>query len=312
MIITLTPNPSVDRTLQVKRLFFNEILRTNQPRLDWGGKGFNVSRALRLVGEESLALGWVGGGTGKMVEDGLEKLGIETDFVWVEDETRTNTIVREESGEWYMRFNEPGPHIPDQAVSALMDKTARYAQTGNIWVASGSLPLDVSADFYANLFKMLQGRGVRVFFDTNGEALKRGIRQKPFLVSPDSAEAEAIVGFEIKNIEDAKKAALTFLRQGVEHVAINAEEEKLLLVSQKEMVVASPLKVPSRNITGARDALMAGLVYGFARDYSLKEIACWANAFKAAWISNSRYEDIDRSAVFTLRERAEAISIPML
>lgn len=312
MIITLTPNPSVDRTLQVKRLFFNEILRTDQARLDWGGKGFNVSRALRLLRQESLALAWVGGGAGKMLEDGLNKLGIETDFVWVEEETRTNTIAQEEGGEWYMRLNEPGPHIPETAVRELIDKTTLYAHTGNIWVASGSLPLDVPVDFYARLFKMLQAKGVRVFFDSNGEALKLGLTLKPYLVSPDLAEAEAVVGFSIRNIEDAKKAVLSFLRLGVEHIAISFDQGKLVLASQKEMVTASPLKVPTRNITGSGDALMAGLVYGFSKHHALKETARWANAFRAAWVSNARYEDIREGTVENLFHRAEAISLPMI
>lgn len=312
MIITLTPNPSVDRTLKVKRLFFNEILRTNQARLDWGGKGFNVSRALRLVDQDSLALAWVGGGAGKMLEDGLNRLGIETDFVWVEEETRTNTIALEDGGEWYIRLNEPGPHIPETAVRELIDKTTLYAHTGNIWVASGSLPLDVSVDFYARLIKMLHSKGARVFFDANGEALRLGLAQKPFLVSPDLAEAEAVVGFLVKNIEDAKKAVLSFLRLGVEHIALSFDEGKLVLASQKEMVIASPLRVPTRNITGAGDALMAGLVYGFSKHQALREIARWGAAFRAAWVSNARYEDIREGTVESLFQRAEAVSLPMI
>lgn len=311
MIITLTPNPSVDRTLQVSRLFFNEIIRTSQANLSWGGKGFNVSRALRLVDQPSVALAWVGGGAGKMLEDGLNKLGIQTDFVWVDEETRTNTIAQEEGGEWYMRFNEAGPHIPDRAIEELNEKTARYAMVGNIWVASGSLPQDVPNDFYANLIRMLQGKGVRVFFDSNDEALRLGLAEKPFLVSPDLLEAEALVGFQLKNIDDVKKAALSFLRLGVEHVALSFEAGKLILASQREMVIASPLKVPYRNITGAGDALMAGLVYGFSREERLSEIARWASAFRGAWVSNARYEEIDKKTVGGLFDVVEAVSLPM-
>lgn len=312
MIITLTPNPSVDRTLQVSRLFFNEILRTKKVRLDWGGKGFNVSRALRLVNEESLALAWVGGGTGKMLEDGLNRLGIRTDFVWVEEETRTNTIAREDSEEWFIRLNEPGPHIPDEAIQMLIEKTERYANPEDIWVASGSLPQDVPVGFYADLFRMLQNRGVKTFFDANGEALRLGIKEKPFLINPSPIEAEALLGFTVNNVEDAKKAALTFLRQGVEHVAIRFEVGKLVLASQKEMVIGSPLKVPTRNITAEGDALMAGLVYGFAHHHNLREIACWAVAFRAAWVSSEDYDAIDKDAIADLYARAEATSISML
>lgn len=311
MIVTLTPNPSVDRTLQVQRLFFNEILRTKKVRLDWGGKGFNVSRALRLLDEESLALAWVGGGAGKMLEDGLNRLGIRTDFVWVEEETRTNTIAQEDSEEWLIRLNEPGPHIPEDAIQTLIEKTTKYANPGDIWVASGSLPQDVSDGFYADLFRMLQSRGVKTFFDSNGEALRLGIKEKPFLISPPLSEVEAILGFPIKNVEDAKKAALAFLRQGVEHVAILFEVGKLVFASQNEMVTVSPLKVPNRNITGEGDALMAGLVYGFAHQHTLKEIASWAIAFRAAWVSSEDYDAIDKNGIIELYQRTEALSINM-
>ena len=121
MIITLTPNPSVDRTLHVPQLRFNEVLRAHDVRVDWGGKGFNVSRALRILNEETLALAWVGGGTGRMVQHGLNQLGIKTDFVWVEEETRINTVAQEDSGEWYIRLNEPGPHIPEDAIQSLLE-----------------------------------------------------------------------------------------------------------------------------------------------------------------------------------------------
>ena len=106
MIITLTPNPSVDRTLHVPQLRFNEVLRAHDVRVDWGGKGFNVSRALRILNEETLALAWVGGGTGRMMQHGLNQLGIKTDFVWVEEETRINTVAQEDSGQLMLPFVE--------------------------------------------------------------------------------------------------------------------------------------------------------------------------------------------------------------
>ena len=147
MIITLTPNPSVDRTLVVHRLKFNEILRAEPALLDWGGKGLLVSRGLVALGQPSLALGWVGGGTGKTLEDGLNKFGIKTDFVWVDGETRTNTVIQEESNDWYMLVNETGPHVPPGAVDEMIAKASKYANPGDIWVTAGSLPPGVPETF---------------------------------------------------------------------------------------------------------------------------------------------------------------------
>jgi len=115
-----------------------------------------------------------------MLQHGLNQLEIKTDFVWVDDETRINTVAQEESGEWYIRLNEPGPHIPEDAVQSLLAKAEAYASEDDVWVASGSLPQDVPPDFYAQLIRLLKGKGVKVLFDANAEALKAGLSEAPF------------------------------------------------------------------------------------------------------------------------------------
>ncbi len=312
MIITFTPNPSVDRTITVNRLMFNEILRGNNARVDWGGKGFNVSRGLMMLGQPSLALGWVGGGAGKMLEDGLNKLRIKTDFVWVDEETRTNTVVQEEASEWYMRVNEPGPHIPLAAIDEMILKTNSYANPGDIWVTSGSLPQGVPDEFYADLIRMLKAKGVRVFFESIAEPFKLGLRERPWLVSPDVTEAEHLLGYSIQNFDAAKRAAMSFMQQGAEYVALAIETGGVLLASQSLMVMASPVKVPVRNVTGAGDALMAGLVDGFVTYQPLVEIARQASAFRATWVSHRDYTTIRREDYLELLPKVEVRAIPLL
>jgi len=312
MIITLTPNPSVDRTLHVPQLRFNEVLRAHDVRVDWGGKGFNVSRALRILNEETLALAWVGGGTGRMVQHGLNQLGIKTDFVWVEDETRINTVAQEDSGEWYIRLNEPGPHIPEDAIQSLLAKAEAYASKNDIWVAAGSLPQDVPADFYAQLIHLLKNKGVRVFFDANGEALRAGLTDPPFLVNPDITETENYVGFSIHNYDDAKRAVLPFLRLGVEYVALSIDGLGLLLASQQEMMLATPPKVSIRNVTGAGDALMAGMAYGFARGMDLREIARLGAAFSAVAVTTESLASVKNSDVEAMLPRVEVRTVNVM
>jgi len=312
MIITLTPNPSVDRTLHVPQLRFNEVLRAHDVRVDWGGKGFNVSRALRILNEETLALAWVGGGTGRMVQHGLNQLGIKTDFVWVEEETRINTVAQEDSGEWYIRLNEPGPHIPEDAIQSLLAKAEAYASNNDIWVTAGSLPQDVPADFYTQLIHLLKNKGVRVFFDANGEALRAGLSDPPFLVNPDITETENYVGFSIHNYEDAKRAVLPFLRLGVEYVALSIDGLGLLLASQQEMMLATPPKVSIRNVTGAGDALMAGMAYGFARGMDLREIARLGAAFSAVAVTTVSLASVKNSDVEAMLPRVEVRTVNVM
>ena len=311
MIITLTPNPSVDRTLVVHRLKFNEILRAEPALLDWGGKGFNVSRGLVSLGQPSLALGWVGGGAGKMLEDGLNKLGIKTDFVWVDGETRTNTVVQEESNDWYMLVNETGPHVPPGGIDEMIVKASKYANSGDIWVTAGSLPPGVPEDFFANLIRMLKAKGVHVVFDATGSPFKLGVKEVPWMLYPEVAEAERLVGFEIRNFDMAKRAAMHFLQQGIEYVALMLENRGMLLSSKSLMVMASPLKVPVVRVTGARGAMCAGLVDGFVRGLDLVEIARRASAFRASYVSSKDYDTIRHEDFLELMPKVEIRSIPM-
>lgn len=296
----------------VKRLKFNEKLRAAPAQLDWGGKGFNASRGLSMLGQPSLALAWVGGGAGKMLEDGLNKLGIKTDFVWVDGETRTNTVVQEQDNNWYMLVNEIGPHVPPGAIKEMIEKAGKYANPGDIWVVAGSMPPGVPEDFYAILIRMLKAKGVHIVFDATAAPYSLGIKEIPWLLYPEVTEAERLVGFEIGTFDIAKRAAMSFLQQGIEIVALMLETGGVLLSSKSLMVMASPLKVPVRRVTGARGALCAGLVDGFVRGLDLVEIARRAAAFRAVYISNKDYSTIRQEDFLDLIPKVEIRSIPML
>ena len=296
MIYTLTPNPSIDRSLTLPEIRFNTVLRSHQVRLDWGGKGFNVSRALAQFGIESTAMAWVGGGTGKMLADGLQRLGIATDFVWVEEETRTNTMIIEEQGDWHIKVNEPGPPISQQDVEQLISKAESYVKKGDLWILSGSLPPDVPVDFYAQLTTLLKSRGAKVYLDSNGDPLRLGCQAGPYLVKPNAFEASHIVGFDINDQEDAKRAALPFLRMGVEFFGLTMGSSGLLLATQREMVFASPPKMGVHNAAGSGDTVMAAIIYAQMQGMSLVEVARWAVATGAASVETEGVSEftIDR------------------
>jgi 1-phosphofructokinase family hexose kinase len=282
MIVTLTPNPSIDRTLTVPEISFNDAIRVQRVRLDWGGKGFNVSRALKEFGIDSIVIAWVGGGSGKMLADGIQSLGIQTDFVWVEGDTRTNTSIIENQSDWRIKANEPGPHITTDDIDQMFLKVQTYAKKGDIWLLSGSLPPDVPEDFYASLIELLKSRGALVYLNANDNALRYGCEAVPYVVKSDPEEAAKIVGFSIADLEDAKRAALPFLRMGISYFALSLDDNDVLLASQKLMVYAKAPKVVCRNAGGAGDALLAGLLYAQHHDKDLVEVARWAVATAAA------------------------------
>lgn len=312
MIYTLTPNPSVDRSITVSEIRFNSVLRSQNLRLDWGGKGFNVSRSLHQLGIESVAMGWVGGGTGKMLADGLQRLGIQTDFVWVDQDTRTNTMIIEAEGEWHIKVNEPGPPISRDDIEQLILKVEGYAKKGDLWVLSGSLPPDVPEEFYAQLIGLFHQRGARVYLDASGQALLHGCQAGPYLVKPNVFEASQLVGFSIDNQEDAKRAALHFLRMGIDYFALTMGETGLLLASQREMVFAAPPRVAVSNTTGAGDALMAGMIYAQLREMELVEVARWGVAAGSASVETAAVSQFDVERVQALLAEVDSRLINVL
>ena len=300
MIYTLTPNPSIDRTIMIPEIRFNSVLRSDRIRLDLGGKGFNVSRSLHTFGIESLAIAWVGGGSGKILADGLQGLGVQTDFVWVDQDTRGNTMIIEENGDWWIKVNEPGPPISKDAVEQLYKKVEGYAKKGDWWVLSGSLPPDLPVEFYAELIALLNKRGARVYLDARGEALHYGYQAVPYMVKPNIEEASHIVGFEAADQEDAKRAALPFLRMGVSIFALTMGSMGLLLATQREMVFAKGPKVIAHNTAGSGDALLAALLYAEQHGKNLAEMAAWAVATGAASAETEGVSEFDLRRVQTL------------
>jgi 1-phosphofructokinase family hexose kinase len=280
VIVTVTPNPGLDRTLTVPRIVFNQMMRATASRLDWGGKGFNVSRALQALGVDSVATGFIGGATGRMLERGLSDLGITTDFVPVAGETRTNTVITsaestpsraeglsagtDADAQRYVKVNEPGPTVRAEEVATFFDRTRERVRPGDIWVLCGSLPPGVPPDFYAQLTGLVQARGAQALLDSSGEALRLGCTASPYLVKPNVVEAEEVTGQEISSDADTLAAAESFLRQGIELVALSLGADGLLLASKELAVWARPPCVQARNPVGAGDALLAGIASALA------------------------------------------------
>lgn len=278
MIVTVTPNPALDRTLTVRRIAFGEATRAIASRLDWGGKGVNVSRALQALGAESVVMGFVGGAAGEALARGLADLGLVADLTPIAGETRTNVVVAEMDGERYVKVNEAGPLVSGEEVAAFFDQVRGRARAGDAWALCGSLPPGAPADFYARLIGMLRVAGARAFLDASGEPLRLGCVAAPFLVKPNRVEAEEMTGQSIRSIQDALRATRFFLRQGVALTALSLGAEGLLLASQERAVWAMPPSVRARSPVGAGDALLAGLVWAFDRGLELEEAARWGVA----------------------------------
>ena len=277
-IYTVTLNPGLDRTLTVPTLHDNAVLRATTSRLDWGGKGFNVSRALQALGVDTVALGVVGGFTGQMLTQGLADLGIATDFVQIEGETRTNTVIEEAHSGRYIKVNEAGPTVDGIALDKIRERVAAHLTPNSYWALCGSLPPGVPPDFYAELITLIQNSGGFVALDSSGEALRHGVCAAPFLVKPNAEEATELTGIPIHDIATARRAAGHFIDQGANLVALSLAADGLLLTTSEDSTHIRPPKVAVQTLVGVGDALLAGILYARHRQLTLSDVARWGVA----------------------------------
>lgn len=295
MIYTVTLNPALDRELTVPALLFDEVLRAAESRVDCGGKGFNVSRTLAALGAQSVALGFAGGHTGAMLRDGLAAAGVETDFVWVAGETRTNISIVTASHEQHIKVNEAGPAIAPAEQAALRAQVRERARGGDWWVLAGSLPPGVAPTFYAELIHDIQATGARVILDTSGAALRHGCAALPFLVKPNAAEIGELTGLPIDSAEQALAAAQALA--GIPNLVISMGAAGALLAHAGRGWLARPPTIQQRNPIGAGDSLVAGMVWGLSQGWPLAEIlrwgvACGASAAAHAGTAAGSYQQI--------------------
>ena len=297
MIYTLTLNPAVDRELTVPAIEFDTVLRASAWRVDFGGKGFNVSRMLKSLGTPSTALGFAGGKSGELLRDGLESLGIATDFVWVAGETRTNISIVPEAQGSYIKANEPGPTISAAEQDDLLEKVRQLSQKDDWWVLAGSLPPGIKSNFYARLIEIIQAAGAKVILDTSGEALEKGAMAKPFLAKPNDIELEKLTGLPVNDQAQITVAAQALQKMGVANVVVSLGKKGALLVSPDEDRLVESPKIEERNPIGAGDSLVGGLTWGLSEGLSLAEALRWGIACGAAAASLSGTEIGSRELV---------------
>jgi len=285
MIYTLTLNPAVDRELTVPAMEFNSVLRASESRVDFGGKGFNVSRLLKGMEASSTAVGFLGGRAGELLQDGLQSLGIGTDFVWVAGETRTNISIVTQSHDHYLKVNEKGPLVDAAKQQELLDKIDALATRGDWWVLAGSLPPGVADDFYAQVVRVLNKHEAQAILDTTGESLRIGCAEKPYLVKPNAEEAHALTGLPMESPSEIAAAAAEIRRLGAQNVVISMGKSGALLNTAEGTWLAHSPKIKEKNPIGAGDSMVGGLVWALTQGIALKEALGWGLASGAATAS---------------------------
>ena len=218
MIITVTMNPAIDKTVEVSKFTYGSLNRIQKVEYDAGGKGINVSKTICELGGQSIATGFLAGNNGQTIVNVLKAKGIDCDFVEVEGETRTNTKVVETDGT-LTELNEPGPCITGKKLSELKDKLLGYAKEGNVFVFAGSTPAGVSKTVYGELISILKKKGAKVLLDADGEAFQKAVEAGPDFIKPNKAELAEYCGLaEDVDALGLVKAADRLREQGVKNM----------------------------------------------------------------------------------------------
>ncbi|CAN5338289.1 1-phosphofructokinase [soil metagenome] len=282
MIVTVTLNPSLDRTLEVETLTRGDVLRTSSPTIEAGGKGVNVTRALSANGIPSIAVLPVGGAEGAELGALLQGAGVTARLVQVSGRTRSNITIAEADGT-VTKLNEPGSTITEAELIALTDVIAS-AVTGGDWVViSGSVPPEFTATQLQALAGSLSDRDVNLAIDTSGDALVASMAAHPRLIKPNRAELAEIAGRSLDSISDVIAAAKDVQSRGVEIVLVSLGADGAVLVGPSAVVVGESRVGRPRSTVGAGDCFLAGFLSRFSADEmdaesALLEALAWGAA----------------------------------
>jgi len=274
VIVTVTLNAAVDRTLTVPNFQLGHRHRASQGLTLAGGKGINIARALKLLDVPVVATGLVGGRTGMRILEELSEEAILNDFVRIDDESRTSTAVVDPTAASYTDINEWGPHVRGDELEPLLEKLHYLARDASFVVFAGTLPRGVDEGFYADAIRDLNRRGVRTALDTEGEPLRRGAEAEPFLVSPNQSEAEDLVGQELSDEQDFLFALEEIAEIGARNVVITQASGCYALLRfgrDRTAFHATAATVDPMSPVGSGDVLLAGFIAALAADATPEE-----------------------------------------
>jgi 1-phosphofructokinase family hexose kinase len=314
MILTVTLNAAIDRTLAVPNFHVGRRHRAVEQTAVAGGKGVNVARALKSLGRPVLAAGAAGGGTGARILELLNDEGITSDFVRISEESRMSTAVIDPTDGVTTEINERGPALSSAERERAVERILYLAQGAQIVVLCGSLPRGVPIELYGQLVDELRRLGVTTILDTEGEPLRVGTRSGPELVTPNLTEAEELVGHEFADDEDRLNGVREIVELGARDAIITYESGCVALLGGESgercaYVVAVEPREPMSAI-GAGDAFLAGYVAGLYEGNPAEDCLRFATACGAESVRHVGAGIIDPREVERLLPEVRVESLP--
>lgn len=271
MIYTVTFNPAIDYVVRTGEMKVGVVNRTESEEIYFGGKGLNVSIILNELGIKSEALGFVAGFTGEAIENGMDKDGIKTDFVHLDNGfSRINVKIR---SSFETEINGQGPEISEENIEELFKKLNKI-QDGDTIVLAGSIPASLPSDIYERILEYLKNKKIRAIVDATGDLLMNVLKYKPFLIKPNNFELEEIFGVELKTAEDVSEYALKLKEMGAVNVLVSMAGDGAILADENGKIHACGVCSGTvKNSVGAGDSMVAGFIAGCEKEsyeYALK------------------------------------------
>jgi 1-phosphofructokinase family hexose kinase len=277
LILTLTINPSVDRTVMVDRLVFEDrayiLSRSDSP----GGRGINASRVLHSFGASTLAVVTSGGANGEKFARLLAKCGFPVKVVSIGNEIRTNFTIVDRQG-LAVKLNELGPPVTAAELSRVEKVIESRLGEASWLMLCGSVPPDVPADFYNKLIRMARDRNVKTLLDTDGDALLHGVEACPTVVSPNQPEAERLLNRALITRAHFIEAATRIKAMGAESVLLSLGSRGVIAVNESQLLEVIPPRIDAVSPIGAGDALAAAYVWAAIKKKDFADCVRWAVA----------------------------------
>ena len=305
MIVTVTLNPAIDQTLVLPKFVAGDTIRVRSSRFDPGGKGINVSRVIRELGGESLAMGFAPGGLGRYIEQTLESQGISTDFVHTRGETRTNITILDESRHIHTILSDPGPPTEIRYVDELRTRLRNRLHQGDWLVLAGSIPPPLDAHVYTDIIREASEIGAHTVLDADGEALAAGADACPEMVKGNRRELERLLGRHLDDESSTLQAAVQVHDRGIHSVVVTRGREGAVASTDEMLFRGVAPRVRAVSAVGSGDALLAGVVLTLSRGGAMEDALRLGIAAGTASVLNPGTELCHRREVDILAPRVK-------
>lgn len=303
MIYTVTLNPAIDKTVVIENFRAGGVNRVGTIREDAGGKGINVSKCLKNLGEKSVAAMILAGSTGKRLENMLGDLQIPVLSVWAERENRTNLKIIDPVKQENTDINEPGPVVSAELLESFKEKLGSKMQPEDIVILSGSLPAGVDRGLYGAWTAYFRGLGACVYLDADGEPMQKGMAAVPYMIKPNNDELAALMGKTSLSMEEMLREGKRLLDTGIAEIVISLGGDGALFVSKEGCYRADGLRVPVKSTVGAGDSVVAAMAYAQSRNSDREEKIRLAVAIGAASVMQSGTQPPEAGLVWELAKQ---------